>query len=198
MSFSISIDLGKMNCWPLRGFAPGGYFHERCASCQKAFNGDKRATQCLECAINGVKATVSKLDDDLRGMGAELLKADARAADPDERIVAVAVYHGGTISLPPPARHGQVLQAMELSMGIDVSKITTLQPGLFDQQGSVCWARGGEADRAQSQADHPSQRRSRGLSTALLRRPLVVLQDSIFIDSKIQGRFWPCFHMVSR
>lgn len=35
-----------------------------------------------------------------------------------ERIVAAAVYHGATISLPPPARHGQVLHAIVVTLDL--------------------------------------------------------------------------------
>ncbi len=34
-----------------------------------------------------------------------------------ERIVAAAVYHGATISLPPPARHHTILAAMDIILG---------------------------------------------------------------------------------
>lgn len=36
--------------WPLNGYAPGGYTCI-CCTCEKHFDGDKRATTCLECAI---------------------------------------------------------------------------------------------------------------------------------------------------
>lgn len=36
--------------WPLRGYAPGRYIC-RCKSCEKHFEGDKRAMQCLPCAL---------------------------------------------------------------------------------------------------------------------------------------------------
>jgi hypothetical protein len=36
-----------------------------------------------------------------------------------ETIVAAAIYHGAIISLPPPARHGQILISMQLVMGIN-------------------------------------------------------------------------------
>lgn len=32
------------------GHAPGGYMR-RCCSCDHSFDGDKRATQCLDCAV---------------------------------------------------------------------------------------------------------------------------------------------------
>ncbi|UYE95817.1 hypothetical protein KNLIENLN_00004 [Sinorhizobium phage NV1.1.1] len=36
-----------------------------------------------------------------------------------ERIIAAAIQYGGTISLPPPARHHTIIQTMDTEMGID-------------------------------------------------------------------------------
>lgn len=36
-----------------------------------------------------------------------------------ERIAAAAIFAGAIISLPPPARHHTILQAMDLTMGMD-------------------------------------------------------------------------------
>lgn len=36
--------------WPLCGYAPGNYTGE-CLDCGRQFQGDKRANQCLECAV---------------------------------------------------------------------------------------------------------------------------------------------------
>jgi hypothetical protein len=36
-----------------------------------------------------------------------------------ERIIAAAIQYGGTISLPPPARHHTIIQTMDLEMGIE-------------------------------------------------------------------------------
>lgn len=36
-----------------------------------------------------------------------------------EKIAAAAIQFGATISLPPPARHHTIIQAMDLEMGID-------------------------------------------------------------------------------
>jgi fucose permease len=35
-----------------------------------------------------------------------------------ERIIAAAIYAGGIITLPPPARHGTIIETMDLQMGI--------------------------------------------------------------------------------
>ena len=106
-------DLNKLQCWPLRGFAPGGY-QCKCSGCRKDFIGDKRAGECLECAIKGAQKLVAKLNDDIIGMGEELGKADILITNPKESIVAAAIQvEGVTISLPLPARHGQVLHAAE-------------------------------------------------------------------------------------
>lgn len=36
--------------WPIAGYAPGNY-HCKCADCEATFEGDKRAIQCLPCAL---------------------------------------------------------------------------------------------------------------------------------------------------
>ena len=60
----VSFKIEDMKCWPFNGFAPGGYRHV-CNDCGRHFVGDKRATSCLECAINGARlgkiSTVSPL-----------------------------------------------------------------------------------------------------------------------------------------
>lgn len=38
------------NAWPLGGYAPGNYTC-KCLDCKVEFTGDKRAIQCLECAV---------------------------------------------------------------------------------------------------------------------------------------------------
>lgn len=43
----------KKKTWPVGGYAPGGYSC-RCRDCQTEFIGDKRATQCVECAVSGL------------------------------------------------------------------------------------------------------------------------------------------------
>lgn len=52
-----------------------------------------------------------------------------------ETIVAAAVFHGCTISLPPPARHHTVLQAMYLEMGIDTTKVHPVNQGFLTSKG---------------------------------------------------------------
>ena len=46
--------LSEEGVWPLGGYAPGGYMC-KCAYCEKVFEGDKRAFQCLECAVKSAK-----------------------------------------------------------------------------------------------------------------------------------------------
>jgi hypothetical protein len=52
-----------------------------------------------------------------------------------ERIVAAAIYHGSTISLPPPARHHTILQAMDLTMGIDATAVPPANQGFLTSDG---------------------------------------------------------------
>jgi len=51
------------------------------------------------------------------------------------RIVAAAVHHGATISLPPPARHHTILQSMDLVMGIDTTKVPPTEQGFLTDEG---------------------------------------------------------------
>lgn len=44
----------KLEPWPLAGYAPGDYTC-RCIVCERRFDGDKRAYNCLECAASIVK-----------------------------------------------------------------------------------------------------------------------------------------------
>ena len=53
----------------------------------------------------------------------------------EERIVAAAVFHGSTISLPPPARHYTILHTMDLVMGIDVTKVSMENQGFLTSTG---------------------------------------------------------------
>lgn len=41
--------------YPIGGYAPGNY-HNRCATCERTFFGDKRACQCEPCAVAGKAA----------------------------------------------------------------------------------------------------------------------------------------------
>lgn len=124
MSFSVPEDLSGLSCWPLGGYAPGGYFHPHCRNCNKAFNGDKRAVQCLECAIKSLVNTNS-----------ELVKAASETRVIPETIVAAAVFHGCTISLPPPARHHTILNFMATVMNIEVIDVHPVNQGFLTSQG---------------------------------------------------------------
>lgn len=123
-----NVNIGQMECWPLLGFAPGGYTC-KCDTCKKHFWGDKRAYCCLECAVKAVKGNVTKLDDDVRGMAA-LANAELQ-----ERIVAAAVFHGSTISLPPPARHHTILATMALSLKIEPGAVPPENQGFLTSKG---------------------------------------------------------------
>ena len=49
------------NAWPLFGYAPGSYMG-CCRACgQECDNVDKRASQCLECAVREAKAAIEML-----------------------------------------------------------------------------------------------------------------------------------------
>lgn len=53
----------------------------------------------------------------------------------EERIVAAAVYHGATISLPPPARHHTILQSMLLVMGFEDALVHPEKQGFLTSTG---------------------------------------------------------------
>lgn len=129
------VNLAGMKCWPLNGWAPGGYLMKSCPGCKKDFTGDKRSSQCLECAINGLKLNIEKLSNTISGMGKEIRKADQKIANPDEHVAAAAVYHGSTISLPRPARHGDILATMSVVMGIDAMRVPPENQGFVTSTG---------------------------------------------------------------
>lgn len=52
-----------------------------------------------------------------------------------ERIVAAAIYHGATISLPPPARHHTILHSMVLVMNIRGADIPPENQGFLTSTG---------------------------------------------------------------
>lgn len=56
--------------WPLIGYAPGSYLC-RCSACGKTFEGDKRAFNCLPCAVAGANDGLTRL----REMEVEVLAA---------------------------------------------------------------------------------------------------------------------------
>jgi hypothetical protein len=56
-------------------------------------------------------------------------------AVPPERIVAAAIYHGCTVSLPPPARHGHILAAMSATLGINTPQIPPENQGFLTDTG---------------------------------------------------------------
>ncbi|WP_085033953.1 hypothetical protein [Ensifer aridi] len=74
----------KPNPWPLRGYAPGSYLC-RCISCGCEFEGDKRATECLECAITASLSRAKAIGD---GVGVKALQmiVTSRAAVTDEEL----------------------------------------------------------------------------------------------------------------
>lgn len=49
----------ELKPWPLAGYTPGPYSC-KCLSCDKEFQGDKRATFCLECSV--LSAKIEKAD----------------------------------------------------------------------------------------------------------------------------------------
>jgi len=58
--------------WPLMGYAPGGYSF-RCVECNETFlGGDKRATNCLPCAIDRANARAKQVAIELQFMRSQV------------------------------------------------------------------------------------------------------------------------------
>jgi hypothetical protein len=53
--FEMASELGRV-----RGWAPGNYLG-KCRGCGQGFMGDKRASECLPCAANGLEVRVAEL-----------------------------------------------------------------------------------------------------------------------------------------
>lgn len=53
--------------WPLGGYAPGDYVC-KCLSCDRQFSGDKRATSCLECAVDYAADKIDGQQSELNGL----------------------------------------------------------------------------------------------------------------------------------
>lgn len=51
------------------------------------------------------------------------------------RIVAAAIYHGATISLPPPARHHTILQSMSIVLKVDAVQVRPENEGFLTSDG---------------------------------------------------------------
>ena len=58
--------------WPVRGFAPGGYFCD-CLTCRRRFMGDKRASECAECALTWFAAEHERILAEKDAQNARLL-----------------------------------------------------------------------------------------------------------------------------
>jgi hypothetical protein len=55
----------EVRTWPLGGYAPGGYYCI-CGQCRKQFEGDKRASECLDCAVRNAKALIESQASELK------------------------------------------------------------------------------------------------------------------------------------
>jgi len=54
---------------------------------------------------------------------------------PKERIISAAILYGGIISLPRPARHGDIIATMDQLMGIDGPLATPERQGFITDTG---------------------------------------------------------------
>ena len=77
--------LAEIKAWPLGSYAPGNYCCN-CISCKREFTGDKRAIQCLDCAIIAHKARIAALEAQVEGMrvALKIFADEAAIYDPPE------------------------------------------------------------------------------------------------------------------
>ncbi len=62
-------------------------------------------------------------------------KIDDMSNRSGERIIAAAIHFGGTISLPPPARHHTIIQTMDTAMNIAGHLATPQTQGFLTSHG---------------------------------------------------------------
>jgi hypothetical protein len=100
-------------------YAPGMYTCT-CSLCDARFVGDKRAQHCLPCAVKTIQAFTEEVGEDSNAKGG---------------IVAAACRSGDiTISMPAPARHHDVLQAMHTA-GFTSEQVAIATQGFLDHRG---------------------------------------------------------------
>lgn len=69
------------------------------------------------------------------GYAAGIRFAEAKKAEPQERIIAAAINMGAVISLPPPARHPTIIQTMDLQMNMDGTLAMPFTQGFLTDRG---------------------------------------------------------------
>lgn len=74
----------ELKPWPLAGYTPGPYSC-KCLSCDKEFQGDKRATFCLECSVLSAKIEKADLRRKLDVAREALEKADKAMSCGDDQ-----------------------------------------------------------------------------------------------------------------
>lgn len=80
MTHAIGIERATGRCWPLGGYAPGSYTCH-CVSCGKLHEADKRATQCLVCAVSDAQARATTLERQLATAREALDMAEKRIVE---------------------------------------------------------------------------------------------------------------------
>lgn len=67
----------EARAWPLGGYAPGNYTC-KCLDCKVEFTGDKRAIQCLECAVTQARKVHSAVRNDAMEADNTICSLEAR------------------------------------------------------------------------------------------------------------------------
>lgn len=76
--------MGERNSpWPLGGFAPGNYTC-KCVRCEAAFVGDKRASNCLECAVRSANEYAARMKAENGLLQSELVGAWTTMSHPKD------------------------------------------------------------------------------------------------------------------
>lgn len=128
--------------WPLCGYAPGNYFC-RCHHCDKQFEGDKRARECLDCAV----ASANFIMNDGRSKVAALAALNA-SLEPVlgalEQLLEVhdALGAGGSPSATRARR--------AIAQAIEARRAATVKQGAVEDESAV-----GSADAPTPNQDHP-------------------------------------------
>jgi hypothetical protein len=111
----------KLKPWPLYGYAPGNY-QCKCVTCEKIFEGDKRASRCLECAALTANAALSnrRADEAVKNCVSEALEG---------ALACLRHTHDRLIEYPE-------FETLRLTINAECRKIkAALSPAPSDKQG---------------------------------------------------------------
>ena len=95
--------LSEESAWPLGGYAPGHYMCQ-CVNCGEPFDGDKRAVQCLECAVRSAKAALRSATPMPGVKPVAYLINDPMAGKPEVSFIKTLGIENIPLYTAPPAR----------------------------------------------------------------------------------------------